>query len=340
MSNSSTATIEMTLSVFPRIARYPVDFALPETQIRMVRNKPKYHAFSKVMAQCVPGKRVLEIGTGSGVLALLAVAHGAANVVAVDRETVTPMTRTVFKDYRQSKQVEVLEGDVFDLDASLGEFDVIISETIGYLGFEENIAPILSYARKRFGTARTIVIPGDMAVMLEPIHVEFKLPHQAPHLDLNHRRSHSFERLRAPQPVKLGDEFKSVLEISEVWRATREAEVHALAVYFDSVLFAETRLTNRENPNWPHCMIPLETPMRVGTGEMVDCRLKLAASAHETYEAATLVKDATGLRRAASSFDTPEICIKMLPHAANTVDALRKEVEETLRSLNLFDLLA
>src|ERR1017187_7679584 len=340
MFNSPTATIEMTLGVFPRIARYPIDFSLPETQIRMVRNKAKYESFSEVMAQCVRGKRVLEIGTGSGVLALMAVAYGAAKVVAVDRETETHMTRAMFKDYRQSKQIELVEVDVFDLDTPLGKFDVILSETIGYLGFEENIVPILSYARKHFGTSQTIVIPADMAVTLEPTQFEAELPHESPHLTLNQRRPQTFERIQASKPVKLGGKSKSELEVVEIWRAPLETRIDAIAVYFSSTLFAQTRITNRDNPDWPHCIIPLGNSVQVGAGKIVDCRMKLVASAQESYEAEIRVKDAAGLSRSTSSFETPEICIESLPPVANTLDALRKEVEATLRALNLFDRLA
>ena len=337
MSSSLGLTIEPTTGLFPRITRYPVDFSQPETQIRMLRNKPKYGLFSEAIAQAVRGRRVLDIGTGSGILAMLAVAHGAKKVVAVDREPIMAMTRAVLGSYQKAAFIELREGDVFDLGDGNEKFDVIISETIGYLGFEENIAPILSCARHRFGNSETVVIPSDMAVMLEPVHTGPKGKDHSPFLTLARSPTQSFERIEMSKPVTLGLPISPTMRIFDTWSARTATKVDSVAVHFAAGLPGAARITNKDNPNWPHCVVPLPNPAQVNAGGRVTCTLCLDPSDGESYEVATVFECADGTRIETGRFESTAIRTDLLLPAPKDIGAVVQEVELLLRSLDLFE---
>ncbi len=81
------------------------------------------------MAPVTPGERVLDIGTGTGLLALMAAQLGAATVVGV--ELTAEACKEAEQNFRNSPWAECLQvvpGDIRDgaMD-SLGSFDLVIS---------------------------------------------------------------------------------------------------------------------------------------------------------------------------------------------------------------------
>ena len=101
---------------------------------------PQYFFTSKFMAEFLKrqdfhGKRVLDIGCGSGILSLVAASSG-ARVTSID---INPSAVAATKDNAQlnnlSEQISAREGDLFDsLDLHEGSFDFIISNPPYYPG--------------------------------------------------------------------------------------------------------------------------------------------------------------------------------------------------------------
>ena len=332
--------IEMRIGAYPRVTKYPVDFARPETHVRMLRNESKYQLFSGALAQVVYGKRVLDVGTGSGILALLSVAHGATRVVGVERGEVTGITKAVLERYRRGRLVELWEGDAFDAKLGKGKFDIIVSETIGYIGFEENIVPILSYARESFGSPGALVMPLDMAIEIEPCCIASEVGNEHPYLSLEPTGAASLVRSGTLEPVRLGVALEQSPLLADTWKATARVSLNAVAVYFNAGLPGASRVTNRGSARWPHCVVPFHRPIRLGGGETITCRLHLEASVGESYEVALQIQDSDGNMLEGAAFDSTEIRTELLTPAPNTVDAVAREAENVLRSLDLFARLA
>ena len=60
-----------------------------ELQRRMVGDRPRTDAFAAAIAEVVrPGDAVLDVGTGTGILAMLAAKAGARKVYAVDQSDI------------------------------------------------------------------------------------------------------------------------------------------------------------------------------------------------------------------------------------------------------------
>ena len=74
----------------------------------------------------VDGKRVLDIGTGTGVLAIFAALYGAREVVAVDIDPAAVCNAQQNCDsLGMSDRVKVVQGDLFELVS--GRFDVVLA---------------------------------------------------------------------------------------------------------------------------------------------------------------------------------------------------------------------
>jgi protein arginine N-methyltransferase 1 len=129
------------------------------------RNKKFYEALAAVVTN---QKIVLDIGTGSGIWAITAAALGAKKVVAIDRdEIVSGLVKRLAADNGVGDRIEFICGDPRQLQLPR-QFDVVISETIGNVIFEEDIVPLMADARERFLTPGGVLIPSGVTLMVAP----------------------------------------------------------------------------------------------------------------------------------------------------------------------------
>lgn len=115
-------------------------------------------AFGKAIASTVrPGDVVVDMGTGSGVLAMLAVRAGAKRVYAVelDRNNIATL-EAVFRANGLADQIVLVAGDVTKVDLP-EKVDVILGEMIATALLEELQVPAMNNML-RFATRRTRVV--------------------------------------------------------------------------------------------------------------------------------------------------------------------------------------
>ena len=141
-----------------------------------VRNRAFYEALRKRVNK---DSALLDLGSGTGVWAIAAAKIGAKRVVAIEKdELLAAMIRALARENKVQDRVEVVVGDSREISLP-GRFDVIVSETIGNLGFDEQIVPILIDARKRFLKRDGVLIPGSVALMVAAAHLRGR-SNQAP----------------------------------------------------------------------------------------------------------------------------------------------------------------
>ncbi len=129
------------------------------------RNRPFLRALQQTLT---PGSAVLDIGAGSGVWAITAALLGAKRVVAVEQDgLLIGLIRALAADNGVADRVEVIEGD--SLHVPLGrDFDVVVSETIGHLAFDERIIETMRDARARFLKPGGVLIPASVTLRIAP----------------------------------------------------------------------------------------------------------------------------------------------------------------------------
>jgi protein arginine N-methyltransferase 1 len=129
-----------------------------------LRNEALHAALARVIR---PGEtRVLDLGTGTGVLAFFAARLGAREVVAFERAEVIELAKRLARA-NNVRNVRFLHGDVRDYEGSL-TVDVIVAEILGNFAQEENIVESLNHAR-RYLAPGGVVIPARVESWCAPL---------------------------------------------------------------------------------------------------------------------------------------------------------------------------
>ncbi|MDQ3895967.1 MAG: 50S ribosomal protein L11 methyltransferase [Actinomycetota bacterium] len=143
--------------------------------VRMLNDERRTSSFQTAIRRTVrPGDVVLEIGTGTGVLAVTAAMAGARHVYAVEATAMSRIARRLVEINGVADGVTIIEGHSFDI--SLPErADVLISEIIGDDPLGEQILPTFADARERLLVADARMIPSRLRLRALPLEV----PHEA-----------------------------------------------------------------------------------------------------------------------------------------------------------------
>ncbi|KAE9608372.1 putative methyltransferase [Lupinus albus] len=114
------------------------------------------------------GKTVLDVGTGSGILAIWSAQAGARKVYAVEATKMSEHARALVKANNLQDVVEVIEGSIEDI--SLPEkVDVIISEWMGYFLLRESMFDSVICARDRWLKPTGVMYPSHARMWMAPI---------------------------------------------------------------------------------------------------------------------------------------------------------------------------
>src|SRR5688500_18130745 len=115
----------------------------------MVADRPRTDAFAAAIREVVrPTDVVLDVGTGTGILAMLAARAGARKVYAVDQSDIADAAARLVVENRLADRVEVIKGQASELQLP-EKADVLISEWLGHVAFVEGMLPDVLSARNR-----------------------------------------------------------------------------------------------------------------------------------------------------------------------------------------------
>lgn len=138
-----------------------------DLQRRMVSDRRRTQAFCRAVERVVePGMRVLDVGCGTGILALAA-ARAGAQVVAIDRADVVRSAARVAKANGMQSHIRFLEGDVRGLEGE--RFDGIVSEWLGNFAFVEDMWSDVADARDRMLEPGGWMLPERVRLWLAPV---------------------------------------------------------------------------------------------------------------------------------------------------------------------------
>uniref|UniRef100_A0A2P2IPL6 Protein arginine N-methyltransferase PRMT10 n=1 Tax=Rhizophora mucronata TaxID=61149 RepID=A0A2P2IPL6_RHIMU len=114
------------------------------------------------------GKTVLDVGTGSGILALWSAQVGARKVYAVEATKMSEHARALVKAHNLQDVVEVIEGSVEDVTLP-EKVDVIISEWMGYFLLRESMFDSVICARDRWLKPGGVMYPSHARMWMAPM---------------------------------------------------------------------------------------------------------------------------------------------------------------------------
>jgi len=148
-------------------AMFPV-----HTHLKMLADRHRIAAYKKAIhANIRPGDIVADIGTGTGVLAFMALQAGAARVYALESDAIIETARKMAAENGFLEKVVFINAD--SREARLPEkVDVVITETFGGMGIDEGTIDILVDARERFLKPGGRILPECLNLWALPVHLK------------------------------------------------------------------------------------------------------------------------------------------------------------------------
>jgi hypothetical protein len=263
-------------------------------QLWLVQDYERVNAYARALREVVrPGDVVADLGTGTGVLAVLAARAGARKVYAIERGGIADLAQRVFRENGVADRVEILRGDARDVVFPEPP-NVVVSETLGCFGIEEDIVALLKMLRPRCAPDVRFV-PSAVDLMLGPVWDE-GLERELAELDdiagvslapLRAQLVHkpTVQRLLPEQMMGKGQRAAR-FELSRdalpaIYRATlpieRDGYANAIGGWFVAQLSPSVSLTNAPDAprtSWSHAVLPLEPALRLTAGAQLEVEVQ------------------------------------------------------------------
>jgi predicted RNA methylase len=146
-------------------------FGAAPIHITMLNDRVRTDAFIKGIGEVVkPGDVVIDIGTGSGILAIAAARAGAKMVYAIEVSAIADAAQDAFERAGVADRITLIRGLSTRIELP-EKADVLISEIIGNDPFGENILPVFKDAIARLLKPGALVLPGRVKVYGLPINM-------------------------------------------------------------------------------------------------------------------------------------------------------------------------
>jgi len=269
----------------------------------MLRDQVRNEAYRRAISEVVkPGDVVLDVGAGTGILSMFAAQAGARRVFAVERSGIAPIARRIIKTNGLDKQIEVLYGNLEDIDLP-EKVDVIVSEWMGGLGVDENMFAPVVMARDRWLKPGGKMIPERVTALLSPAWVEDMdeaLGHwrSRPHgLDLSDIATLTVNEMHMLQcPIDLEDliapaqtlwshdaytftltQADSTFAAELKFEAAKTGKLSALATWFVADMSPGVTLTNAVGEpatHWGRLLLALDQTVQVEQGTPIAIELR------------------------------------------------------------------
>lgn len=141
---------------------------VPSYHARMLRDHARNAAYARAIAAAAPGRRVLDIGTGSGLLALLAARAGASHVYACEADPALAATAAqIVAANGLADRITVLAKPSARLDRANdlgGGVDLVVSEVFSQDVIGEGVLQTLAHARAHLCLPGARFLPEAAAV--------------------------------------------------------------------------------------------------------------------------------------------------------------------------------
>ena len=280
-------------------------YASPPVHVAMLNDRDRTDRFCEAIAEVVgPGDIVVDIGTGTGILAVAAVRAGAKRVFAVEASGIGEVAREVFDANGVADRVTLVEGWSTQIDLP-ERADVLVSEMIGNEPLDERVLEITLDAKKRLLKPDARLIPSTIRIDAHLISLPnddlarftvgersldrwrgwydidlgplMRMLGPRPYVDhVSFRQVRRWDRLAAPiavADIDLVEVQDHQIEAVSMATASKAGSIHGVALSFELGLGKAGRLNIDPWLGRPtHWRIPiwwLPKPVRVSAGQAV-----------------------------------------------------------------------
>lgn len=333
----------------------------------MIRDRVRMRAYAEALRRAVrPGAVVVDIGTGTGIMACLACSYGARRVYAIEPADAIETARQIAAANGLADRIEFIQKP--STSVSLPErADVIVSDLRGVLPLLQHHLPSIVDARQRLLAPGGVLIPRRdvlrVAVASAPeLHLGRVIPWERNDYGLDMRavsrletntwhkcRARADQLLLEPQPLATidytsvnGPDMKGELR----WTADRAGDAHGLIVWFDADLDGQTGFSNA--PGTPEAIYgqaffpwPRAVPIAVGDAVTTAMRAVLVGEDYVwTWETRVAAEPGGAIRaafRQSTFFGVPLARASLARRSADHVPALNEDGRLDRLILELLD---
>ena len=252
-----------------------------------------------LLQQIRPGDVVVDLGTGTGILSMFAVIAGASRVYAIEHGPMAEVAREIARRNGVENRVTIITD--WSTEATLPELaDVLITETIGNIGFEEGILTWVLDATKRLLKPDGTIVPERISLVAAAVEsrhdyaeiARLRRPvHELDFSALTNLATHSIlwtdlspvSVVTKPATVTSVDlaaiEHQDVAGSITV-NARRDALVHGIGCWFVAEIAPGISMSNQPptaTPSWDQGFLPLLEPLHVEAGDPLTIEIQSGA---------------------------------------------------------------
>lgn len=264
----------------------------------MLFDEARNNALADAVAEVVrAGDFVIDVGTGTGLLAMLAARAGAAEVYALEMSSFAGVARRLVELNRLSESVKVVHGSSFGFHPPR-QADVILCETLGFAAFEEGFRRILCDSRDRMLRPGGVLVPRNVSLLGTPVELPPEIQAQPitdEILGLNYspfaavarqlyQREYFHERCElGPHRTILAEDCYSMSAslaetIDVTFPVSRLGSCAGIAVWFEAKLSDYVTISSRpwqRSNHWGQMFLPAEKALPVKKGDRLTLKLNL-----------------------------------------------------------------
>jgi hypothetical protein len=261
---------------------------------RLLEDGPRTTAFRDAIRGAVgPESVVLDLGSGTGILSFFACEAGARRVYAIDEGHMADLTSLFTRHLGLADRVQVFHAHSSKVELP-ERAAVLVTETLGSFGLDEQIISSVIDARTRFLTPDAAIIPRDVTMVIAPVeapkpyeqrfawcreHYGFDFsPMRAFVANQMHMHTAEAETFLADPADVIHTDLTRVTSTEASgtvhFRAGRAGTMHGLAGWFTSALTPDILVTGFGKTSWNQVFLPLAQPIAVHAGDAIDVTLE------------------------------------------------------------------
>lgn len=290
--------------LFPEV---PNIYEFPSIHAGMLYDDERVAKYSTAIRQVVKeGDVVADIGTGTGILAFLCLKAGAKRVHAIERSSAIKWAKEIADRNGFGDRIVFHKED--SRDCELGEkVNVVVSELIGHIAFEEGMAESLFDAKERFLAPDGVIIPErvELKVALveekevypeciecwQPIHgIDYSVLREEAVKACYLTRLSDRNLLSEPKTffmVNFSEGRQPNLQGTHAFDVCRSGKINGIVLWFDADLAPGVSLSSGPwtRNHWKQCFAPITTPITVSASDRVsvDINMQLRTKEQDSF---------------------------------------------------------